>query len=174
MYHDQEIRLIAYRIWEEEGRPEGRDLEYWFKAEAIWRKMSFCRKCGSKIAEGDLCCSACGTKVERVGPTEAKAPIVSPEEGRVKSERGNMREVSYWAIMSAVVGALCGVAAAPLGVMGLNQEYDFARNVSWSNHAGGMPPGTAIAAIVLSTVSIIFIAVAIALGIYALHYAKKE
>jgi hypothetical protein len=174
MYHDEEIRLIAYRIWEEEGRPEGRDLEYWFKAEAIWSKMSYCPKCGNKIAEGGLYCSACGTKLERVGPTEAKAPIVFPEERRVKSEPGNVRGVAYWAIMSAVVGALCGVAAAPLGVMGLNQQYDLTRYESWSNHAGGMPPGTAIAAIVLSTVSVIFIAVAIALGIYALRSAKKE
>jgi hypothetical protein len=38
MYHDEEIRLIAYRIWEGEGRPEGRDLEHWFKAEAIWQE----------------------------------------------------------------------------------------------------------------------------------------
>ena len=38
MYHDEEMRLIAYRIWEEEGRPEGRDLEHWFKAEAIWQE----------------------------------------------------------------------------------------------------------------------------------------
>ncbi len=35
MYHDEEIRLIAYRIWEEQGRPDGRDLEHWLKAEAI-------------------------------------------------------------------------------------------------------------------------------------------
>jgi ABC-type antimicrobial peptide transport system permease subunit len=92
----------------------------------------------------------------------------------VKREPGNIRGVAYWAIMSAVVGALCGVAAAPLGVMGLNQQYDLARYDSWSNNLGGMPPGTAIAAIVLSTVSVIFIAVAIALGIYALRSAKKE
>ena len=38
MYHDEEIRLIAYRIWEEEGCPEGRDLEHWFRAEAIWQE----------------------------------------------------------------------------------------------------------------------------------------
>jgi hypothetical protein len=38
MYHDEEIRLIAYRIWEEEGHPQGLDLEHWFKAEAIWEE----------------------------------------------------------------------------------------------------------------------------------------
>ena len=36
---EEEIRLIAYRIWEEEGRPHGRDLEYWQKAEGIWEEQ---------------------------------------------------------------------------------------------------------------------------------------
>ncbi len=36
---DEEIRAIAYRIWEEEGRPEGRASEHWLKAEAIWEKQ---------------------------------------------------------------------------------------------------------------------------------------
>ena len=34
---EEEIRLIAYRIWEEESRPHGRDWEHWRKAEAIWQ-----------------------------------------------------------------------------------------------------------------------------------------
>jgi hypothetical protein len=29
---DERIRLIAYAIWEEEGRPEGRAEEHWYKA----------------------------------------------------------------------------------------------------------------------------------------------
>ncbi len=33
MYHDEEVRLIAYCIWEE-GHPGRYDLEHWFKAEA--------------------------------------------------------------------------------------------------------------------------------------------
>ena len=37
MQHNEEIRLIAYRIWEEQGRPDGRDLEHWLKAEVIWQ-----------------------------------------------------------------------------------------------------------------------------------------
>jgi hypothetical protein len=85
-----------------------------------------------------------------------------------------MGRVASWAIVSAVVGALCGVAALPLGVIDLNQQYDFARNVSWLNQAGGLPPGATIAAAVLTTVSVIFISVAIALGIHALRSARKE
>jgi hypothetical protein len=38
MEKEDEIRLMAYNLWVEEGRLEGRDQEYWFKAEAIWRK----------------------------------------------------------------------------------------------------------------------------------------
>jgi hypothetical protein len=30
----QAIRERAYAIWEEEGRPEGRDLDHWLRAEA--------------------------------------------------------------------------------------------------------------------------------------------
>ncbi|MBI2858219.1 MAG: DUF2934 domain-containing protein [Chloroflexi bacterium] len=36
MGREDEIRAIAYRIWEEEGRCDGNDLEHWSKAEAIW------------------------------------------------------------------------------------------------------------------------------------------
>ena len=36
---EEEIRLTAYKIWEEEGCPHGRDLEHWRKAEAIWEEQ---------------------------------------------------------------------------------------------------------------------------------------
>ena len=36
MEKEEEIRLIAYRIWEEEGCIDGRDCEHWFRAEIIW------------------------------------------------------------------------------------------------------------------------------------------
>ena len=31
---EQAIREQAYRIWEDEGRPEGQHLSHWFRAEA--------------------------------------------------------------------------------------------------------------------------------------------
>ncbi len=31
---EQAIRERAYAIWEEEGRPDGKDLEHWLRAEA--------------------------------------------------------------------------------------------------------------------------------------------
>ncbi len=36
MGRDDEIKLIAYNIWEQEGCPEGRECEHWYRAEAIW------------------------------------------------------------------------------------------------------------------------------------------
>jgi hypothetical protein len=30
---DEQIRLRAYRLWEEAGRPEGREEEFWHQAE---------------------------------------------------------------------------------------------------------------------------------------------
>jgi hypothetical protein len=36
MGREEELRQIAHHLWEEEGYPEGRDLEHWFRAEAIW------------------------------------------------------------------------------------------------------------------------------------------
>lgn len=32
---EQQIRELAYEIWEEEGRPEGRDQEHYFRAKEL-------------------------------------------------------------------------------------------------------------------------------------------
>lgn len=36
MDREEEIRLIAYYIWEKDGGVHGRDIEHWLKAEAVW------------------------------------------------------------------------------------------------------------------------------------------
>jgi hypothetical protein len=33
--YEQRIRERAYRLWEQEGRPHGRDLEYWERAREL-------------------------------------------------------------------------------------------------------------------------------------------
>jgi hypothetical protein len=33
---EEEIKVIAYRLWEKEGRPSGKELEHYFRAEAIY------------------------------------------------------------------------------------------------------------------------------------------
>ena len=35
--NDEDIGQIAYRLWQEEGRPDGRHLDHWVKAESIWQ-----------------------------------------------------------------------------------------------------------------------------------------
>ncbi len=39
MERDDEIKLIAFRIWQEEGCCDGCDLEHWIRAEAIWEEQ---------------------------------------------------------------------------------------------------------------------------------------
>ena len=39
MARDDEVRLIAYNLWEEEGCVNGRDCEHWYQAEAIWEQQ---------------------------------------------------------------------------------------------------------------------------------------
>ena len=36
----EQIRELAYRIWQAEGYPHGYDLQHWLKAEAIWQEES--------------------------------------------------------------------------------------------------------------------------------------
>ncbi|MGA2158928.1 MAG: DUF2934 domain-containing protein [Dehalococcoidia bacterium] len=36
MDREEEIRLIAYQIWEEEGNVNGLDANHWQRAELIW------------------------------------------------------------------------------------------------------------------------------------------
>jgi hypothetical protein len=35
MEREEQVRRLAYSIWEEEGCPDGRNVEHWLKAEAI-------------------------------------------------------------------------------------------------------------------------------------------
>jgi hypothetical protein len=36
MAREDDIKVIAYNIWEEEGCEDGHDCEHWFRAEVIW------------------------------------------------------------------------------------------------------------------------------------------
>jgi hypothetical protein len=37
---EQEIRELAYQIWQEEGCPQGCDVNHWLKAQMIWEKTN--------------------------------------------------------------------------------------------------------------------------------------
>ncbi len=39
MGREDEIKLIAYTIWEEEGCIDGHDCEHWYRAEVIWQQQ---------------------------------------------------------------------------------------------------------------------------------------
>lgn len=39
MAREDEIKLIAYKIWEQEGCVDGRDCEHWYRAETIWERQ---------------------------------------------------------------------------------------------------------------------------------------
>jgi hypothetical protein len=51
MGQKEEIQSIAYRLWEEEGRPQGRDAQHWQAAEAMWRDQ---HKQESQAVQSDL------------------------------------------------------------------------------------------------------------------------
>ena len=71
MGREDEIRLIAYSIWEEESCPDGRDCEHWFKAEAIWEEQN--KKAAAKSAK-----------------TESKQPVkqeTKSKEAKQKSQK---------------------------------------------------------------------------------------
>ena len=70
---EEEIRLIAYRIWEEEGRPHGRDWEHWRKADAIWQKQQDQELAGAeprKITQPKSRRRVSGKKTKRKSPRE--------------------------------------------------------------------------------------------------------
>ena len=41
---DEEIRQLAYRLWQEAGCPNGSDLQHWLKAQDIWRQTHPAKK----------------------------------------------------------------------------------------------------------------------------------
>ena len=57
MHHDEAVKVIAYRIWEEEGRPDGRALEHWLKAEALWDGEQEFEEHLAKDVEGCALCT---------------------------------------------------------------------------------------------------------------------
>jgi len=42
--HDEEVRLLAYGIWQEAGCPNGSELQHWLKAQEIWRQTHPAKK----------------------------------------------------------------------------------------------------------------------------------
>jgi hypothetical protein len=50
MHHEQEVQLIAYHIWEEQGHPHGHDVEHWLKAESVWQEQGHAAPAVQQVA----------------------------------------------------------------------------------------------------------------------------
>jgi hypothetical protein len=57
---EDEIKTIAYGLWEQEGRVHGRDREQWLRAEVVWEARRI-----EKTAPG-------GTFTERKAPVQQR------------------------------------------------------------------------------------------------------
>jgi hypothetical protein len=57
VHHDEEVKVIAYRLWEDEGRPEGRALDHWLKAETLWDEHQEFVEHVAKDVEGCALCT---------------------------------------------------------------------------------------------------------------------
>ena len=40
MNRDEEIRQVAYKLWQEEGCPDGYDVQHWLRAKMIWEEIN--------------------------------------------------------------------------------------------------------------------------------------
>lgn len=53
---EEQIRLIAFQLWEKEGRPQGKHFQHWMEAERIWEARMKERQIAShmspSVAEG--------------------------------------------------------------------------------------------------------------------------
>ncbi len=69
MGREDKIRLIAYSIWEQESCCDGRDVEHWLRAEAIWEEKQKQEELLSKEAKpGNATAQAKKTKAARKRP----------------------------------------------------------------------------------------------------------
>jgi hypothetical protein len=83
---DQEIRLIAYHLWLDEGCPPDRHLDHWYRAESIWREQQAAKplkQTRTTIAKSKTKAeSATGRTKQPAGkPTRARAPIKQKTDG---------------------------------------------------------------------------------------------
>ncbi len=74
MVNEEEIKELAYSIWEEEGRPEGKDLEHYFRAQKILEE-----KCSQSMSELESLprniewtSSHCETEVQHPAPVSRR------------------------------------------------------------------------------------------------------
>ncbi len=45
---DEEVRQLAYKLWQEAGCPNGSDVQHWLQAQEIWRQTHAGKKTRTK------------------------------------------------------------------------------------------------------------------------------
>jgi hypothetical protein len=40
MNRDEEVRQVAYKLWQEEGCPDGYEVQHWLRAKMIWEEIN--------------------------------------------------------------------------------------------------------------------------------------
>ncbi len=85
MVTEQQIKDLAYAIWEKEGRPEGKDLEHYFQARQILEE----RQESSLI---ELASSTKAKSPQRSQPPQQSSPSVADvQSGQYHHRRFNRR-----------------------------------------------------------------------------------
>ena len=84
MVTEQHIRELAYTIWEEEGRPEGKDAEHYFRARQILEE----RQASSSI---ELTPSPASKSPRRRRTPELAPPVTDVPPGESKHRRYTRR-----------------------------------------------------------------------------------
>ena len=71
MAREDEIRMIAYTIWQQEGCCDGRDKEHWLMAEVVWLEN---QKKGKAAAPAKAPVKASPKSTKQTAPA-AKPPL---------------------------------------------------------------------------------------------------
>jgi hypothetical protein len=74
---DEEIRQIAYHLWRDEGCPDGRHDEHWFKAESIW----IARHTQTKESVAPAPAKAKQPRKKPAAPSASKSRTTKPKAG---------------------------------------------------------------------------------------------
>jgi hypothetical protein len=127
------------------------------------------------VNEVDPFCSKCGAKVGQAVEAEKRGSLSSTlEEEQIVRPKTKLEQLTRWVLILAELGGVSAVLGMVLTVVGTYQQNDRGRVTNWVNGHGGLPPGATIAGIVLDCVSTLFLFAAIAVGVYALRFLKKE
>jgi len=63
--------LVAYKLWEDAGRPHGRSDEFWFEAERQLDEAGYDLRYPTLMGKGIICCPYV--------PADMKEPVIDPD-----------------------------------------------------------------------------------------------